>query len=549
VGIKMRARSVARCTLHAVVLVVFISSQALALNPQPAQPPAPEKVSLDLRGVDILALFKILSQKMGLTILPGKGVSGRLNVFLNNVSYEDALDLIILSQDLACEREGSVINVLTSADYEKIYGRKYNERRRFRAVKLNYAKPSAVFTALGQLESDVGKIILDETSATIFLLDIPERVEMMLAAIQELDQPPLTKVFQLQYAKPEDIKAEIAAMITPGVGEVVVDAHSSKIIVSDLPQKMAKITRLVREFDTETPQVLIESRVVEVTLKDEFQSQVNWDAILHKVASALELTGTFPIASSWTPSPALSADNQLLSIGSLTRDDYNVALKILQTYGDVKVISQPEILAVNNQEAKIMVGSREAYVLQTLSQAQSTTVSAEDIQFIDVGVKLNVIPTINPDGFITMKIKPEVSSVRDTITTTLGSRVPIVDTSSVESVVKVKDGAMMLIGGLSKRERRKDTSGVPLLVRAPFLGAFFSTRAQLDKTTEFFVFLTPHIVRGDTNVNLAQVKKDASPELLPELSKLTSQPVVTRPPKLGVDVQDKLKGMKAVEIR
>ena len=104
------------------------------------------------------------------------------------------------------------------------------------------------------------------------------------------------------------------------------------------------------------------------------------------------------------------------------------------------------------------------------SQSTSTTVTSESVEFIDVGVKLKVTPTISSDGFITMRIKPELSSVRETLTTNSGSQIPIVETSQSETVVKVKDGAMLLIGGLIKRDNRDDSSGLPKISRVPFSG-------------------------------------------------------------------------------
>jgi type II secretory pathway component GspD/PulD (secretin) len=171
---------------------------------------------------------------------------------------------------------------------------------------------------------------------------------------------------------------------------------------------------------------------------------------------------------------------------------------------------------INNQEAKILVGSREAYITQTQSQAESTTVTAESVQFIDVGVKLNVVPSINKDGYITMKIKPEVSSVRETLKTTLGSQVPIVETSESETVVKVKDGNMIMIAGLMKEDKRKDVTGWPFLSRLPIIGAAFGARADLRKKTEVIIFLTPYIIKGNEPIGSAELQQMVPSDVLPE---------------------------------
>jgi type II secretory pathway component GspD/PulD (secretin) len=165
-------------------------------------------------------------------------------------------------------------------------------------------------------------------------------------------------------------------------------------------------------------------------------------------------------------------------------------------------------VVVNKEEAKILVGTRQAYVTSTQSQGQSTTLTAESAQFIDVGLKLAVVPAIGADGFITMKIKPEVSSVQSTLTTTAGTVVPIVATSQSETVVKVKDGNTLIIAGMLKDENTNNQTGLPKLGRMPFLGHLFSTKLKEKKRTELVIFITPTIITGASNVS-REVKNES----------------------------------------
>jgi general secretion pathway protein D len=205
--------------------------------------------------------------------------------------------------------------------------------------------------------------------------------------------------------------------------------------------------------------------------------------------AGLDLVGYFPTTLS---------TYQKISVGTVANNKFSTILNFLEEYGETKILSSPRIVAVNKEEATILVGSREAYITETLSQAQTTTVSSESVQFIDVGVKLKVVPTIGKDGYITMKIKPEVSSVRETLTTTSGSKIPIVDTSQVETVVKVKDGTTIMIAGLIKEEKRDTTTGNPGLSRIPILGIFFGNRIKQNPKTELVIFLTPQLISGAT---------------------------------------------------
>ncbi len=473
-----------------------------------------KRISLDLKGIDIIEFLRILSTKMGLTIVSSKSVSGRINIFLNNLTFDDALDVLLLTQDLAADKKGSIINIMTSAEYERLYGKKYYDMRKVKIVKLLYAKPSTVFGALGQLKSDIGKIIVDEATGTIILIDIPEKIEFMMDAIKDLDKIPQTEIFDLKYAKPSDIKTHLSSAITAGPGELFVDEKTSKVVVSDLPDKMSKIKKMMKAFDEPTPQVLIEAEIVQITLNKEFQRNIDWERIFREAKyHGLDFIGTFPVNPSFSPSPELDTASVKMSLGTST-DNFTTTVKFLESLGDAKVLSSPSITVINNQEAKIMVGTREAYITSTQSQADTTTITSESVQFIDVGVKLSLLPVINKDGFITIKIKPEVSRVASTITTTAGSRVPIVETSEAETIVKVKDGTMIMIAGLMKDEKREDYVGMPLISKIPIVGFFFNSKARQKKKTELIVFITAHIVGGDVAVSAKDIQENMSPDML-----------------------------------
>jgi len=469
-----------------------------AAAPVPAPPAATakqtgEKISLDLKGVDINELFKILSLKSGLTIICTPEVQGRITVFLNNLSFEDALDVIMTIQGLACEKTGNVVKIMTASEYERLFGRKFGERKKVKTIKLSYAKPADVAKVITSLKSEMGKIIVDESSGTVVLIDTPTFLETMSAAITELDQPLETAVFDVNYAQSADIKSHLNELVTQGVGQVIIDARNNKAIVTDLPQRLAKIKRLMTEFDESSRQVQISGEIVQVTLNDENQSGISWEKIFNeKNFSGLDIVGNFSVSNS------LSSYGKL-SVGTLSANDYSAVITMLQEYGDVTIVSRPQIVAVNKEEAKILVGAREAYVTQTLSQASNTTVTAESVQFIDVGVKLVVVPTIGKDRFITMKIKPEVSSVRETLKTSSGSQVPIIETSETETVVKVKDGAMIMIGGLIQNKNSETTAGWPVLSKVPVLGSLFRSKDKLKKKTELIIFLSPKLISGDSS--------------------------------------------------
>jgi len=457
------------------------------------EPNSADRISLDVKGVDINELFKVISTKSGITIITSPQVQGKVTVLMDNLPFAEAIDVIVALQDLAYEKKANVIKVITAAEYEKAYGKKFAENKETRTFKLAYAKPANALAVINLLKSDLGKIISDEASGTIIIKDNPQSMEIMANAIKELDQPLETLVFNINYARFADLKGYLNDLITPGVGQIIVDERSAKVFVSDFPQRLERIKKLMEEFDEQSRQVLITGEIIEVVIDDKYQGGIEWDKIFKSVnMDNLEFVGKFPV------SPALSNYGKI-SVGTMTKDHYNLVMNMLSEYGDTKVINRPRIVAVNKEEAKILVGTREAYVTSAQSQAESTTITAESVQFIDVGVKLTVVPTIGTDGYVTMKIKPEVSTVTDTLTTESGTRVPIVSTSQSESVVKVKDGSTLIIAGLLKQENTDDSNGFPKLSRMPILGNLFATKTKEKKKTELVIFITPTIITGTNN--------------------------------------------------
>jgi type II secretory pathway component GspD/PulD (secretin) len=451
----------------------------------------PGKISLDLKGVDIVELLKILALKMDINIVPTKEVTGRVNVFLNNVTIEDALDIILISNSLAAVKEKNIITVMTLEKYTQLYGKKYKEPRKIRTLALKHASPKDISAALAQLKTDVGKIIVDEATGTVILVDIPEALDLMERTVKTLDTSKATQVFTLKYAKAEDIKSQLSTVLTPGSSTVELDSRTNKIAISDLPDKMKKINQLITAFDDDTKQVLIEAQIVQISLNDHTRFGVDWEKLFNtSKINGLDYKGKFPVT-------GLSSTLGEMSVGTLAANNFNIVVQALNSIAKTNILSRPRIAVVNNQEASILIGAKEVYFSQTQSQSSVTTTTAESVNYVDVGVKLNVTPTISDDGFIVMKIRPEVSSVRETATSPLGSKVPVVETSQAETVVKVKDKAMIMIAGLMKEDARYNRDQLPWVGNLPFLSWLFGNKDTQRTKTELAIFLTPRIITGD----------------------------------------------------
>ncbi len=476
-----------------------------------------EKVSLDLRSIEVSEALRFLALKGGLNMAISKTVAGRVQLLLNNVPIKDILDLILITNGLAYEKIGDVYYVMTEQEYRERYGRKFSDARQVRVFKLRYAIPEQTFALFEVLKSELGRLLVDPESGTVLVMDSEENIKRMETALQALEEKRHVKVYNLKYAKAIDVEARLKTRLdNKKVGTVNADERTNAVIVETLPDRMKEIDEVVAALDQKTKEVLIEAKIVKVTLNDSDAQEISWEGLFNSLNGTgfignHGINPVFRVGQSFvddfvripvTARPTTGTKNFIsenLVFGNLgdNGEDFEVLLKYLRTIGNTKILSSPKIAAINNQEAKIHVGEKQAYVTTTTTTGQTTTTTAESVTFIDVGIQLAVTPTINDDGFVTMKIKPEISSVVDFLVTPSGNRIPIVDSSLAETTVMVKDGVSIIIGGLRRDERVESRKKVPFLGDVPLLGKPFNSFTKEVIHTELLIVMTPHIVYGD----------------------------------------------------
>lgn len=451
------------------------------------------KISLDIKGMDVIDVLKMLATRSGINIVVGKNVVGKVTLFIKDVSIEDAFDIVILANDLAYEKKGDIVNVMTQRDYEVKYGERFQDKKEAKSIQLKYVRAANLAITLNQIKSPIGRVVPDDASNTLFLIDTPESIEKMLAFIKEADLPLETRVFSLNYAQADKLTTKIQESVTKGVGSIKMDERTNKIAITDYPQKLDEIAKIISAFDEKIPQVLIDAQIIEIRPSDKLEMGVNWDYWINKY---FETKAVLPIN---------TTNTVFLGTTSATPaapGDYKVIFDILRTIGDTKILSSPRIMALNNQEAKILVGEKDAYITSTTSQSGTgTTVTSQEVNFVDVGIKLYVTPNANRDNFVTMKIRPEISSAetKDIISEDMVTQVPIVSTSEAETTVVVKDGVTIIIGGLRKDERLKTTKRLPILGDLPWIGYLFGSTSDQVRKTDLVILLTPHIMSGESS--------------------------------------------------
>lgn len=275
---------------------------------------------------------------------------------------------------------------------------------------------------------------------------------------------------------------------------IVGDEKSNTVLVSASPRYRQRLMEMIEGLDVDPPQVLIQVLLAEVTL----DSNDDWgvDMALRASIDSANVTGSFGLASAFVSGLGVPS----LAIAST---DFDLLIRALQSQGRLQVLSNPSVMAANNEPARIQVG--ETIRLPTdvsITDAGRTLTSVESEE---IGVILSVTPSINPDGFVRMVISPEISNL-SARTTQISEdfEAPIITRRTAETTVTVFDGQTIVLGGLiSDRFERRDRK-VPLLGDIPFVGALFRSMSQETTKTELLIVLTPHVVESPAELRRVQ---------------------------------------------
>ncbi|MCM8774977.1 MAG: hypothetical protein NC930_01280 [Candidatus Omnitrophica bacterium] len=477
----------------------------------PGKPPPLEgfekKIFLDLRDINVVDVLKFLALEGNLNIVTSKNVQGRSTLLLRNVKIQDAMDIILISNQLAYENKDGIIYVMTEDEYRQLYGKSFNDKRKILTRTLKYAKPSYVLSTLQSILSEIGKIIIDEETGTIVMIDSKEKLAQMDALLKEIEKKRETQVVKLQYADAREVEAKLQTELqAKSVGAILGDQRSNQVVVSAYPDRLKEILPIIKSLDSKAKAVLVDVRILQLTINPEFDYGIDWEKTFQKLSTkkykhlkSLDIRGAYPISSTVSSSTSLGSV-QKLALGTTSLDEFAVDLRFVKQIQKTNVLANPRLTILNREEAKINIGDRIPYVVTTTTGTGTNVSISEEIKFIDVGIILTVTPIINDDGFIIMKIRPEISSQTGTLTTPAGAEIPLVNTTYVESSVVIKDGMTVVLGGLRRDDYSEDTSGTPPLMNIPVLGHLFKSRNEAAQKTEILILITPKIITGEKNV-------------------------------------------------
>ncbi|MBI4354346.1 MAG: secretin and TonB N-terminal domain-containing protein [Candidatus Omnitrophica bacterium] len=414
-------------------------------------------ISVDFKDADIRQVLRILSLKSGVDIVAGPDVEGLVTIKLTSVPWEQALDIVLRTYGLTYDRKGNVIRVMSLEAVEQ--------------------------EALG------------------------------------------TEVFPLNYAKSKEVMDIVKEMLTDR-GKVKFDDRTNTVIVTDLPASLFQLKQVIERLDRQTPQVHIESRFVETRLTRDENLGIDWFDSMQLTVSPATSSTTFPFRTGATYGKAgeafltkpgdlfytgtSAATNAVANqgfipnaggqfvFGTITLAQLNTTINMLKQRVDTRVISNPTIVTLNNQEASVQVGT-DVNIPNFQVDPSTGRATVSGFQTRSTGIILKVKPQVNLEQEIVMDVKPEITTVGSDRTYASGITFPDFDVQKAQTQVRLVDGQTLAIGGLKRQAERVTQSKIPILGDLPIVGVLFSNRREQTPSgqdqLDLLIFMTVHLVK------------------------------------------------------
>lgn len=422
---------------------------------QPQQQYTGEIISLKFKDADLRDVVLYLADFAGLNVVFDPGVRGTVTVDLEDVPWDQALDLILKINKMGKIIEGNVLRI-----------------------------------------------------APIDVLTEEQKQAQKLAESKELAGPVIVKTFTLSYSKAADVQSLLRTKLSER-GEIIIDNRTNTLIITDVQERMDLIEKLISVFDTPTPQVAIEARIVEATstfirnlgiqwgwrgIADpyygnqtslEFPNKINVDgALIPQGIVTKGIGGPLGGYAINLPAPAFSSAIGLSLGNVLDTFRLDMALSALERSGSGRIISTPTVTTQNNQEAEIIQGRQ--IPVQTVANFTVTT------RYVNAALELKATPQITAEGTIIMYIEIQNNAADFA---NLVNGIPPIITQSAKTTVMVPDGGTAVIGGIYRTEDSITRERVPFFHKIPILGNLFKSFARTKQNRELLIFITPRIIK------------------------------------------------------
>ena len=418
-----------------------------------------KKVSFEFKDIEIHNLLRIIAEISKKNIVVADDVSGKVTIRLRNVPWDQALELILRSKSLGMEDLGSILRVAPLVKLE--------EEAKSRAERKK----------------------ADRVSRELSVQLVP-----------------------VNYATAEEMSQRVKEILSER-GNVTVDTRTNTLIVRDLPENMQRVRSLVASLDLQTPQVLIEARIVEANIRHQREIGIQWggQSVLSQATgnptglqfpnnvaftggvSGGNNTGVAPLPNYAVSLPVGAQDGSGGAIGLVfgsagSAATLNLRLSALESSGSIKTLSAPRVTTLDNKQARISQGT--SIPFSQVSAAGANTV------FVDAILSLAVTPHVTQDGSVLMAI---VASNNQPDPANAGANgQPAITRKEANTAVLVKDGDTTVIGGIYVRRGASSTNGLPLLSQIPIIGFFFRNYRELESKDELLIFISPRILNRQT---------------------------------------------------
>ena len=416
-----------------------------------------EPISVNLKDVDLRDFFRLIHEISGLNVVVDPGVKGTLTIVLDDVPWDQALDIVLKNNDLDKQLDGNVLRLATKETLRK--------------------------------EAD-------------------ENRDLAKAVAESAEVVTTTRV--LSYAKATGMATTLKKFLSSR-GDIIADDRSNTLIIRDIPSTLPVMDNLIRQLDRKSQQVEIEARVVAANRS--FSREIGSQFAFSGAANTLHNNNTIgggagPSPITRTPPPPLispggssgsSTGSSMPLISNLPASvptsgitylftSANFALDEIITAAEErgvgKLLSKPKVITQNNEKATVKQGTK--IPVQTIV---NNTVS---VQFVDAVLELDVTPQITADGTIYMDVNVENDQIDGSIPRVQG--IPAIDTQEAETKVTVNDGATVVIGGIIVTQQTTDIQQVPFVGSVPILGNLFKHTTVKSTSQELLFFLTPRIL-------------------------------------------------------
>jgi type IV pilus assembly protein PilQ len=419
-----------------------------------------DRISLNFQDIEVRAVLQLIADFTELNLVASDTVSGRITLRLQNVPWDQALELVLKTKGLDKRQVGNVLMVAPAAEIAE------RERQQIEANKQ--------IAELAPLQSEI--------------------VRIRYASAAE--------VVNLFQAGSEDG----GRLISPR-GSVIVDSRTNSLIITDTAATLAEIRDLIELVDIPVRQVMIEARIVIAQTDLTKNLGIEWggaylnndgDNIVSVSGDTDNVVNLNQSVIDGTPASvdypgALLVDlgvasNSGFAVGFTSNDLFLTAeLSALEAAGDGEVVSQPKVITGDKQAANIKSGVEVPY--QESSASGETTTS-----FKDAVLELDVTPNITPDDRILLDLQINQDSVGDLVPSGRGGFIPSIDTTELTTQVLVGNGETVVLGGVFKTEKLNSVNKVPFFGDIPYIGAFFRSESTSNTKTETLIFITPRIL-------------------------------------------------------